>query len=281
MKKTITLCAVLAACIRLVALPLGNPWDASLLTDGLICENRRETVCDPCPSWYETWSVRLGFYGDYVFGQKLEQASDPHSTVAVSKVNTSGVSIALNFCDRFDIFTTLGASNLYYEHKAIVDAHYYVSTNTSFSWSLGLRATLLEWKCWGLGAEAQYFRTQPVINYSGYAGSERQYLNDSITYQEWQVGGGLAYRFNLYSDSTALVPYVGVKWNGCRLSVPSIIVPSEAVFFSSFQLRDLRKDVQWGYAVGLTLVGCDRASITVEGRFRDQTAVHVNGQVRF
>lgn len=286
MKKILIMCAVLVSCMRLVALPLGNPVDPSLIGEGLICQNRYESQYSTWPLCYgRTWSLRLGFYGDYVFNQKLVQRETHRPNVHLSQLNTNGAYVALNLWDRLDIFTVLGATNLNWIAEAITPPlgtfKYLLQTDTHFSWSVGLRATLLEWQCWGIGAEAQYFRAKPNMNFAGVEGVEKDYLNDSLTYQEWQIGGGIAYRFNFYNDCSAFVPYIGIKWNGCHVDIPSLTITDNTVQALPFQLVDLRKNVYWGYAIGLTLVTANRASITVEGRFRDQTAVQVNGQLRF
>jgi len=55
-----------------------------------------------------------------------------------------------------------------------------------------------------------------------------------------------------------------------------VVTNGEALTF--FNLRSERN---FGYAFGLTLLGCNKTSVTVEARFIDEKALYVNGQFRF
>ncbi len=72
MKKIIFTILTILSCGGAYALPVGNPSDASLLYDGLIWEGHCADMCDPCVTWCDAFSVRIGFYGDYVFNRHMQ-----------------------------------------------------------------------------------------------------------------------------------------------------------------------------------------------------------------
>nr|AEF01136.1 major outer membrane protein A [Chlamydia pecorum] len=147
MKKTLKSAFLSAAFFAgnasLHALPVGNPAEPSLLIDGTIWEGVSGDPCDPCATWCDAISLRVGFYGDYVFDRVLKtdvpkqftMGTTPTSAGAAATSNTSEQRnnpaygkhmhdaewftnagyIALNIWDRFDIFCTLGATSGYFK----------------------------------------------------------------------------------------------------------------------------------------------------------------------
>ena len=284
MKKLFMSMICLLACGAAFALPVGNPSDASLLCDGLIWEGHCGDPCDPCLTWCDSWAFRVGFYGDYVFNRHMEVDYDGLNDPDVEHVEiyTNAGFIALNFYDRFDIFATLGATNLRIETNnsafqaagstVTINDRFVLETQTDFSWSLGLRATIWECGCTSLGAEAQYFYTNPDISYVDVAYTDGNYPDGMLDakYREWQIGVGVSHRINMF------VPYAAVKWGHAKLDLDDAVLTNPTV-----TLHDLDTKKDWGYAIGVSLVDCEKASLTVEGRFASEKALHVNGQIRF
>lgn len=279
MKKLFMSMISLLACGAAFALPVGNPSDASLLCDGLVWEGHCGDPCDPCLTWCDLWSVRVGFYGDYVFNRHMEvdNRGANHPDIEHAEIYTNAALIAFNMYDRFDVFATVGASNLRLETNAsafhgTAASRFVLETQTDFSWSVGLRATIWECGCTSLGAEAQYFYTRPDISYVDVGYTQGNYPDGLLEakYQEWQLGVGVSHRINMF------VPYVAVKWGRATLDLDEahLTVPTVTLY-------DAESKKDWGYAVGVSLVDCEKASLTVEGRFADEKALHVNGQIRF
>lgn len=273
------------------ALPVGNPSDASLLCDGICWEGHCGDMCDPCLTWCDAFSVRVGFYGDYVYNRHLEtNDTDPDKDIDHSQIFTNAAFLAGNFWDRFDIFATLGVSKFYLEgnrrsftEDVVARGLYEVESNSEFSWSIGARGSLWECGCTTLGAEFQYFQSRPhitrIVDFrgSGDATSGGHLINPTSIvgskYYEWQFGLGISHRINF------LVPYAAVKWSGARLHLGE----ARGLFGNAgtATLLDLKNDKLWGYAIGVSLVDCEKMSLTVEGRYADETALYVNGQIRF
>jgi major outer membrane protein len=308
MKKLFLTMLTILSCGAVYALPVGNPAEASLLCDGLIWEGH--CGCDPCDpalTWCDAFSVRAGFYGDYVFNRHMRLRLTNGSTILRNQLErtslyTNAGYVALNFWDRLDLFTTLGNTQIHLEGNVSTFGPFgeFISgiflpgfgvtpgerveldTNNEFSWSLGARGTLWECGCTTLGIEGQYFRAESRVKRITLADDASFYPTATIPhlrtrYTEWQVGVGLAHRIHIF------VPYVAVKWSGARLQYrnnPEIAILTDFAT-PGITLNELRNKKKWGYAVGVSLVDCEKASLTVEGRFADEKALYVNSQIRF
>ncbi|WP_370894749.1 porin [Chlamydia muridarum] len=139
--KSVLAFAVLGSASSLHALPVGNPAEPSLMIDGILWEGFGGDPCDPCTTWCDAISLRLGYYGDFVFDRVLKTdvnkqfemgaapTGDADLTTAptpASRENpaygkhmqdaemfTNAAYMALNIWDRFDVFCTLGATSGY------------------------------------------------------------------------------------------------------------------------------------------------------------------------
>nr|ADB92456.1 major outer membrane protein [Chlamydia pecorum] len=143
LKSAFLSAAFFAGDASLHALPVGNPAEPSLLIDGTIWEGMSGDPCDPCATWCDAISLRVGFYGDYVFDRVLKtdvskmflmgtaptspnNAADSNTTAERANPAygkhmhdaewfTNAGYIALNIWDRFDVFCTLGATSGYFK----------------------------------------------------------------------------------------------------------------------------------------------------------------------
>lgn len=142
--KSVLVFAALGSASSLQALPVGNPAEPSLMIDGILWEGFGGDPCDPCTTWCDAVSLRLGYYGDYVFDRVLKTdvnkefgmgkaptTADSGDAVAAptqliyranpaygkhfqdAEMFTNAAFMALNIWDRFDVFCTLGATNGY------------------------------------------------------------------------------------------------------------------------------------------------------------------------
>lgn len=301
MKKLVATILTVLTCGAAYALPIGNPSEASLFLNGLCWDTPCCDPCDPCFSWCDAWSIRLGFYGDYVFNRHLEVddngdddfADTRGADIDETSLFTNAGYIALNICDRVDIFSTLGASKLHIRTDAssfgLIGADSLESElffETRFSWSVGARATLWECDCFVLGIEGQYFRTTPnadsFLNYDTGAITyfDTEEINRHVKFHEWQVGVGISYRFATSCPTLALVPYAGVKWSWAKLTFNKDFTFVDDVG-EPLTLQHFKAKKLWGYAVGMTFTLCDMIGVNVEGRWGDEKAVSVLAQFRF
>lgn len=265
----------------LCALPVGNPVDASIYPNGTYFGGSNCDPCDPHFQWSEQFNLRLGFYGDYVFNRHME-TSTGHGIQQFSIATTAGLT-DINICDWVDVFWTLGASKM----DLFCNGGEFSSDSTMlgigyepyFSWSVGGRATI--WSCGScaIGIETQYFRTRPWINeIIRYASGDITYLHTKAVYEEWQVGIGIAYR--LQRHTVAWIPYGAIKVSSGSLKMGnfSFVFQNTNV---QYELTNLIPSQIVGYVLGTTVTVCDTIGVTVEGRFADEKALHINGQMRF
>lgn len=283
MKKLFVTALAILASGSAYALPVGNPSEASLLCDGIFLEGGCCDPCNPCSSWFESFSFRLGFYGDYVFNRHMEVRSDGPDIEDV-EIHTNAAYFALNFCNRFDVFATAGATTF---DLSTNNSAFGILSGLRFdlesgsacaSWSVGGRATLWEIGCTTFGIEGQYFRANPDIKRITISDLISFYPDNAFhaRYDEWQVGLGVSHRINIF------VPYAAVKYSRARWDLGGntfAFILGETTFTET--MRDLENKKSWGYAVGVSLIACEKAALTVEGRFADEKALYVNGQVRF
>lgn len=290
MKKIVALILTFLSCGTIHALPAGNPAEASLLHEGVWMGTACCNPCDPCFYWFDAWSVRAGFYGDYVFNRNLEaDERKNHRDIEKTEIYTNAGYLVLNVCDRIDVFGTLGATSIkIYSHEqpfqpgpTIGTDIFHLYYNTTFSWSVGARGTLLKIDCFRIGASGQWFETCPKLDYIDETRLGEHTYFDGIhsRYQEWQASLGISYTFRTICPTFEWVPYAAVTWAGVKWKTDEL--PLTTFDGREFQLRDLRNQKLWGYALGVSFSMVDMIAFTVEGRFADEKALYVNGQVRF
>jgi major outer membrane protein len=287
MKKLLMTMLAVLSCGATYALPLGNPSEASLLCDGVFWEGHCGDLCDPCLTWCDAFSVRLGFYGDYVFNRYMEaKVGQSKRALDTAQAYTNAAYLAANFWDKVDIWGTLGSTSLEFTGDAYVLAptsgvflpqqSFSLTGVEDFSWSIGTRATLWECGCTALGAEFQWFSTRQNIDSLIIDGANRVTLaadqNVHVQYTDWQIGLGVSHRINMF------VPYIGVTWGTAQAKFGGAQVTLSDIIFA---LNDYESEKTWGYAVGTSLVDCEKMALTVEVDLARTKAAYVNGQFRF
>lgn len=247
---------------KLSALPLGNPADPSLLTDGIIyMGGEKFGFC------HEDFSFRAGFYGDYVYNRhaKVEFLGRDREFGRFQIFTNAGYFV-FNIWNKLDLFATLGASNISVQLNGGIfgpspGRQISSESSTCFSWSVGSRLALYEICSTVLGVEAQYFDMRPHIYRSTIGSLTSVYDVTNTHYKEWQFGAGIAHKIDHFA------PYIGAKWSNVH-------------FFDSIP-GPIRNKKKFGYAIGVSIIACLKASLGVEVRLADEKALFVNGQIRF
>ncbi len=287
MKKFVLTVLTVLTCGALQALPAGNPADASLYTNNFWFGDSSCDPCDPCGSWCDMFDIRLGFYGDYVFNRHLH-AKNTDTDVQTTTLATNAGLIVVNLCDWIDLFGTIGVTSL--RVRTTSDAWQdgvaglsNVMTEFDFSsemsYSGGIRATLWNCDCFYVGAEAQYFYTNTSANwFLDYPTGGLTYFNNrNASYQEWQVAVGCAYMF-VNSSNFAFIPYANIEVSGVNWSLDQAFANRSGF---SLNTPSLKADKVVGWSMGMTALLCDLIGVTVEGRWANEKAIHVNGQLSF
>lgn len=291
MKKTLLSLLAMAASCTAYALPLATPTEASLHCESVYSHSCYPKYWDRSYCWCYAWSLRIGYYGDFVFDRHLRVRSNvAQGHIHRTSVHTNAGFVALNLWNLFDIFGILGGGQFHITSANSTLGAFTASsgfdfinidTSSHFAWSAGVRGTLWQCGCLGIGAEAQYFQVRPAIRYVATEDFDTIYPPDlHVKYEEWQVGIGPSYRINIAGSSTALIPYAGIKWSSVRVDAKEATFP-ELTQLEAPTFFTLESEREVGWAIGLTLLGCNKTTLTVEGRFADEKALHVKGQFRY
>jgi major outer membrane protein len=292
MKKLIVTAFTLVSCGIVYALPVGNPAEASLLTWGVVFPAK--ATCnsqDPCTYWFDAWALKMGYYGDYVFNRHLELDQDEleqGQDINTTRIFTNAGYLALNICNKLDLFGTLGASKISITTNEISwflagNAEGRLDWQTFFSWSAGARATIFSLNHFIIGVESQYFQTSPDLsNYVSFSNGMYTYFNEEnkMIYREWQVGAGLSYSLTCFCPNISVIPYAAIKWGWVSFHTDDFKFV-KAGTTDLLTIFNLRADKVWGYAIGTSVTICDMVDITAEGRFADEKAFYINGNFRF
>jgi len=288
------------------ALPTFNPMDPALLKEGFFFDCGGDIdCCQPVPemdwcdfgNWCdkdltEMFGLRIGYYGDFVFNRKMKLANTSYNNGARihrAAMSTNSGLIGLSMMDRFDLFATFGASNIMLDSAGPVfsldpNETSQVWTNSGFAWGIGGTAILWSCDCVAVGFNGQYFHTQPTLDKVVTDNDFSQTVENvpghrKFVWHEWQVGLGAGWWIHLASTGdTGLVPYFNIKYASGRGKQYYTFTNNDA---ETMKLGGLKTAQGFGYALGATLVAGNRANITVEGRWCDEKAISVNGQIRF
>lgn len=284
MRKLQFLLILMLSSVSLGALPIGNPSDPCLFSDN--CGDCCDASCDPCFNWCEAFSLRVGFYGDYVFNRHMAVTSSNNgSDIDDTELFTNAGTVVVSMYDWIDIFATVGTTQInittdggaFSTNSTIVELDF----ETNFSWSVGARTLLWSCGCFNFGLEGQYFSTNPDLNSMiRYASGGISYFNSNngSRYSEWQVGAAASLRVETCYPSLVLVPYMGIKWACSNFDIGDVTFSADSI---SYTLRNLESKKLWGYAVGVSAVLCDYVGVTVEGRFADEKALYTTMQLRY
>ena len=258
------------------AIPMYNPAIASLLPCGVWCEPRPINYCDP----WQSMSWNIGFTGSYVNHHPMVADLPEHKDIIRDfSIRTNASYIALNICEIFELFSTVGASDLFIDfppqalNKPNSSTNLPLEMSTAYSLSFGGRATAYRNNNFFLGFEAEFFRTSPSISSIGTTSVDQ--IN--YEYNEWQISGGGAYLISF--GGVDFVPYLGIHYGRSYLSSRERGVTDSAGDFLTFiTLRQLR---HVGYSIGTTLIGCKKIQLTAEATFISELAFTFNSSFRF
>lgn len=281
MRKLVFCALTFLSCNIASALPLGNPAEASLLYDGLFmegvgCEDEERTDC----FWGDRLSVRVGYYGDFIFNRHMRESNSDRKTIEKTRIITNAGYLAANVYELFDLFATFGATKLKIDtntsaFSTIDGVRLGINSFNDFSWSVGLRGTIFEYGCTTCGVEAQYFYTRPAITRSTLGGFASDYPaeRNHMKYSEWQVGIGISQRIN------QLVPYVGGSYSRARIDMRNIVL--DFTDGTTILLANLESKGNGCGVVGVSFIDCEKVSVNAEFRFCSERALYINGQIRF
>jgi len=246
------------------AMLIGNPAEPGLDRTGIITS----------PEAFA--SLRLAFLEDYVYYQRFQDefqiaGSDPTKTFA--RLSTNAGMATLNFENRLDLYTILGASRLELNRE--------ISSTMQFSWGFGGKLILFETQNLYFGLDIKYFVANQKPKYFISDGAAFNLANENFKFQynETQFALGMCYKY------TCIAPYIYATYLIARIEPDPMLAlvrwPLDTSELLDATCKSVIANRRWGMAVGATLLSASKAALSVESRMFNQNAIDVNLDVRF
>lgn len=270
------------------ALPVNNPYDPAMFSEGLI-----ESCCPLLSCDY--FNVRIGYCQDEVWNRHMQSTiKHNHANIKSTEISTSSGLIALNFLGWCNLFANLGASSF---EVTTPDLTFFnseggnplvtVTTETHFSYTLGAQFLIWNRGPFFFGCEGKYFFSNPRITMINepFASWFVTYPEPDVhlKYKEWQIDFALGCRvpFACYFDA---IPYAAFYAAHATIDMGNTteqitaFIPLE---IHTITLPNLRTRRNWGYALGIDLVAAQLCSLGIEARFIGERAFSFKAQTRF
>lgn len=274
MKKLTAGILTLVSSGMLFALPTGNPAQPALICREVLWEFL-DCFCHGYRPFHGCVSAHVGLWGDYVFNNHMEAHRDTGSDIERTSTFTNAGYLGLNLFNRMELYATFGATSISLSTNAAAfngtdGQRFTLETTTDFSWSVGFSTVIWECDCTTFGFDVQYFTTHPDVRRVSIADTNSVYPGSHFDakYWEWQMSVGVAHQIG------CLTPYFAAR--GGRASINF-----DRARTADFELVPLASKFNGGYTLGVTWAFCQAATITVEGRWPDQKALHVNGMLHW
>lgn len=246
------------------ALYNGNPSFPMMPEEGMFISKDK---------WF---GVKTGYEFDCVYDRKLHMQGRgrEHSRREVQKYDSLSNfgTITLNFNERVELFSTLGAMSVKLSQSPHSDTKVTYRTDTHFTWGVGGRAILAYWGDLQFGVNAAYMQSDLPLSSLEVNGKSFPKRHVEMDYREWQIGVGVSYRLRWF------IPYIGVDYSDYRsrvehLNVLKFLFPKKHVTFKE------------KYATGLFMgfgLSPDRVfNMNVEARVINQNAVSISADFKF
>ena len=281
-KKLALTTLIFLTCGAIQALPVGNPADPMLYQDNLWFGDCQWHDCTiPNGKTYDLPELHLGYYGDYVFNRRL-QAKEEAGTVELTTIFTNAGLVVVNFYDWFEFFATVGVSNFYSRSTAnntnAPGVEIELGFSPTMSYSGGLRVPFWCCDCLYFGLEAQYFFSRTELDWleSMNNGTFTHFghgADRNGDYSEWQASIAGSYIF-VDMANFAFIPYAALQFSGVNWNL-------EKMGGNAIAFQDQKQQRLLGWTIGVTALFCDLLGVSVEGRFVNEKALSVLGQISF
>lgn len=239
---------------------VGNPSDPCLYLNGLFSCNKKN------------YSLRASFLYNHVYkGRFVEKFRPFESTPSDIQYTLLASVLTLNLFNRLDLYGILGTSNLQIDQM--------IYTNRRFAWAAGLKAILLQIRCFDLSFDGKYFSTNQKPEYLVVEKDVYPLISSfEEKLEEYQASLALSYKTKL------LIPYIGSTFLYSTITpTPKIgIISIPGAGESFFETSDSITQKKWGMVVGISIINHKKqATLNLETRFFDQNAFAFVGTLRF
>lgn len=272
MKKILCSLSAFVLSSTLFCMPVLNPAEPAYVTQGLVL---------PCCEGL--LGVKFGYRGDFVYALKLK-GDNRENHRNFSLIANEGV-LTINFARMIDLYGFLGAANYslvgqklrghHEQRKVFVE---FASSSTLIT-GIGLKAILWEGNI-GVGGKT-YLTFDYAYEYMSTAPFSYLKVNNSMV-----MNPGVGYKFHegqaaltLGHKIKKLLPYFSVLWAYGRTN------PGDKTTFDSgtneIRFNTLKSYKNIGFAIGAAYLDDCRMSLTFEGRFVNEIAFTIAGNLKF
>jgi hypothetical protein len=213
--------------------------------------------------------IKIGYLGDITLNKSLipSQQVEALSVESFTSQREQGV-ILVNFINRFEVYSSLGAMQLKIEPKISKTLLKLMSTGNHFTWGAGGRAVLFDYSKITLGLDMKYQSYNPYLSYSHDNGAPVSLQkNAKLRYREWQASLGLSYETLYFS------PYVGAIYNQTSMRFMNAKTQKNHLCIHS------RK--KFGAALGVMISSGKAFELDLEARMINERAFSASGNIRF
>ncbi len=199
------------------------------------------------------------YIGEYCFNSKMEWQEGPSTKVDESKFFLQMGEFSFNFINRIEPYFALGASSFDIKDNRGPLGKVDLTTKSNFTWKVGSRVSLLYFKKVNLGIEASFLQTNSHVDILK-VNTVRVKKPKDFSYKKWQVSMGVTYPLSWFH------PYVGLSYQSFRSEIQNI---------------ELEPKNHIGPYVGFTANQNKLGSLSIEGRFVNETAITLDAKLRF
>lgn len=266
MKKLLVIAVCLGFLLSVTAAyatPVGNIATPSLLKKGLIIKDEQSQ-----------YGVIAGAEVDLDWDRNLKNQDED------TEYYFYGGKIGILLMDRFIPYTVLGAAEAKKQRFKVGSDKVEWKTDYDFVWAVGGTALIYSTQPGQLGegvlsfgVDGRYRQSHLKIdavelNGTNYDHDSASLTNSKYELEEWQIAGELAYQYK------QIVPYFGVKYSDATGE-------AKATIAGTSYKNDFEGEDNVGIFVGGDIVINDCFTANVEGRFIDETALSIAGNLRF
>ena len=207
--------SMMMACVY--AIPQSSPITSSALTEGVWVSGHHADRCDPCTSFTTAWSVRYGFYGDYVYATKL--------TAETLSLWTNAATIVCNLYDRFELFAVYGATQFYLKQR-----HSTIDAKAQPYCAVGYRAVIADVGCFTWNVQGAYACTHIMLDQR--IQYQQLYLTTAISQRidTWAPYVGMYYMYTKKNEAILQHRYIGYSVGISMLKAQRAMISVEARF---------------------------------------------------
>ncbi|NGX56523.1 MAG: Major outer membrane porin [Candidatus Anoxychlamydiales bacterium] len=248
---------------KVISAPVGNPFNPTLIEQGFFIS----------PS--SIVNFRVGYEGNFVNDSKFKKSLNEKSKIDDFEQDINSGTFTLNFQNRLDVLTSLGASRIksnWRFDESDVSKRIELETNYRFYYALAARVILFEWGNTALGAGGRFSKTKPSIFWLLKDGTPQDENEADINYKDWQIDLGLSHKIDIF------VPYIGIKYLDAKAKIMNVntIISENDLNFIKMKSRN-----KFGLYLGTSLSNSKYFLLTIEARLIDEEAISIFGELKF